>query len=230
MDSIEFSQFDSDAFQVPFYRVKQFDSGALSRDLAKIATSSPFVIDAKVPASDIAAAHLLQSLGFRKVCMQITLTHELRGLPPVPEGVELAPRLELSDDLLRQHARNFRFDRFSIDPLLPREGTDRLYFEWVRNSLTGGRRQVVHAGPNFCTFSMRQDGEAAIDLVSVLEPKRGIGKRLLACTIIEASGQGAGKLHVTTECENQAAWSLYLRTGFVPSMFTAAFHLVKMAE
>ena len=228
MPCIELSQFDTDAFQFPFYRVKRFDGQQLAGELARLPAREKVAVDAKIPAGDIATSDLLWGLGFRKVCMQVRLTRDSQQAIPSETTTEVCSKLDLPDDLLLRHARNFSCDRFSLDPLLPREGVARLFFGWVRNSLTLGSKQIVHCGPSFCTFSLKDDGYAVIDLVSVLDRGKGIGKALLIGTVNAARGRGALGVHVTTECENRPAWNLYVKTGFLPSAFTSAFHLVRI--
>lgn len=212
---------------MPFYRVKSFDAVELARDIERL-PAGKLAVDARPPGPDVETSNLLWSLGFRKVCMQIRLTRDLS--PPLSDApaVEISPQLDLPEETLWSHARNFCYDRFSLDPLLPREGVARLFFQWTRNSLTRGLKEVVHRGPNFCTFSMSDDGSAVIDLLSVLEPRQGIGEALVAGTLFAARERGAARLHVKTECENYPAWNLYLKTGFLPSSFTPAFHLVRV--
>ena len=219
-------EFDTQAFGFPFYRVIRFDETCLAAELAALGDSGPMAADAKRAADDVAAAHVLQTLGFRKVCMQITLRHNLDGHAGAPDpDVEFLDLLDLEDSVLWRHARNFNKDRFSLDPCLPAEGRYRLYHQWFRNSL-GGRKCVARLGPNVCTFA-RQDEEIAIDLVSILEARRGFGARIIGAVVAAARESGASAVRVVTECENTAAWKLYLQQGFVPDHFTAAFHLVR---
>jgi ribosomal protein S18 acetylase RimI-like enzyme len=46
--------------------------------------------------------------------------------------------------------------------------------------------------------------------------------------VAAAHRSGASAVRVVTECENTAAWRLYLRQGFVPQQFIAVFHLVRL--
>jgi GNAT superfamily N-acetyltransferase len=227
MACVELSQFDSDAFGHPFYRVRCFNPDGLREEIAQLPSGPKIAVDAKVPASDVPNCHLLMSLGFRTVATMIRLTHSLSAPVAAPAGAVIVPCLDLPEAVIWQHARNFRCDRFSLDPLLDAQGGARLFFRWVANSLTQGRKQVVHIGSNFCTFAMQPDGSAVIDLVSVLEKGAGIGKALVAATINEAHRLGANALHVTTECPNHPAWNLYQRSGFQASAFTCAMHLVR---
>jgi GNAT superfamily N-acetyltransferase len=203
------------------------DPDCLREELANLPAAPKLAVDAKVPASDIQSSQLLMNLGFRTVATMFHLTHTLL-IPAEPSlAASIVPRLDLPDETIWRHARNFRYDRFNADPLLDHEASARLFFQWVTNSLTQGRQQVIHIGPNFCTFSLREDGDAVIDLVSVLEHRKGIGKALIGAATNEARRLGARRLHVTTECQNAPAWKLYLGSGFQPSGYTCAMHLVR---
>jgi len=221
---IERQAFDSDAFGIPFHRVVRFDPDGVVGETKRLEAAGPHVIDAKLPAEDLENAFLLQRAGFRRICTQFELVHDLEEPLSRAIGIEFSDRLELPDELLWEHARNFVYDRFSMDPLLPPEGGRTLYRRWIGNSLTG-RRRVVHDGRNFCTYA-EGDGRVSIDLVSVLDGGRGIGSRLMAALVGLARERGAGSIVVVTECENRPAWSLYLKCGFRVSRFMSVFHKV----
>jgi len=227
MACVEISPFDSDAFGHPFYRVHSFDPDGLRAELGQLPLETRVAVDAKVPASDVPNYQLLMALGFRPVAMMIHLTHRLEAAPEPLPAARIVPRLDLPEEVIWRHARNFRYDRFNLDPMLAKEGVARLFFRWITNSLTLGRQQVVHIGHDFCTFSLRPDGSAAIDLVSVLEHGKGTGKALVEATVAEARRLDASFLQVTTECQNAPAWNLYQRSGFKVAGFTAAMHLVR---
>lgn len=228
MPSIERMEFDSAAFALPFYRVKRIDKERLPGTVeALAAVPGPLVIDAKVAADDIKSSGLLMNLGFRKVCTQFILTHALSETSS-PNGVVIDRTLLLDESIIWQHARNFRFDRFSLDPLLPADGRQRLYFKWIGNSMTLGKKLIAHLGEDFCSFSAGPE-EVIIDLVSILRPRQGIGTKLVDATVEYAQSRGLKRVHVTTECENKAAWNLYLQRGFQVSGFVSVFHFVKRA-
>jgi GNAT superfamily N-acetyltransferase len=217
--------FETRSFGFPFYRVLHFDEPRLRTELASVAGECPMGADCKVSAGDVAATHGLMRLGFRKVCVQITLRHDLTEIPePQCSEVRIAGRLDLDDETLWAHARNFTQDRFSLDPLMPATGRRRLYHQWFRNSL-GGAKQVAYIGADVCTFS-QQGGDVIVDLVSVLHQRRGNGSRLLTTVLAHARQSGASSVRVKTECENPGAWSLYQRKRFVPVAYTSVFHLV----
>jgi GNAT superfamily N-acetyltransferase len=221
---LERQAFDSDAFGIPWYRVVDVTAPALAAELERLESAGPHAIDAKLPAEALDHARLLQGLGFRRICTQFELKHPLAAATQAVTGVAFSDELALPDDLLWRHAGNFRSDRFSQDPLLPEDGVRTLYRRWIGNSLSG-RKQVAHDGRNFCTYAERPSGWS-IDLVSVLDPGQGVGTRLLAALIARAGDRGAPSFSVVTECENPAAWRLYLKSGFTPSCFVSVFHKV----
>lgn len=220
------SEFDTRAFGFPYFRIASINVPLLQQEISQLGQER-FAADMKLPAHDSNGNRELLSLGFRKVCMQVTLVNDLKkreGIESANNGVEFAGKLDLSDDIILRHARNFTKDRFSLDPMLPAEGHDRLYVQWFRNSLNGGK-QVACIGQNVCTFSHRNN-EVVIDLTSILDQRQGFGKRIMNGVLAHAVASGARGVRVTTECENTPAWSLYQRLGFVPVEYMACFHLV----
>lgn len=225
--SLERQAFDEAAFGLPFYRVISMESDGLERGIAllrKLKTS--FIVDAKVPSDDLASARRLLSLGFRKVCMQIRLDNDLSSVAHFDPKAQLLQTADWPESLILAHARNFVFDRFALDIALPLQGHDRLYSNWIRTSLTGGRKRILSIGRNFLTFS--EDGiDLRIDLLSVLDRRQGIGRRLLNSLTSLAKDFRCGKITTVTECENRAAVKLYLETGFKLRDFQAVFHLIE---
>jgi GNAT superfamily N-acetyltransferase len=221
---LEQVDFDSRAFGFPYYRLSKVDADLLPSEIAALQSIGRFAADGKFPSGDLATSRILMQCGFRKTCMQITLSHDLRGAFTPSVDVIIADRLELGEDEIYRHARNFTADRFALDPFLPSEGHDRVYAQWCRNSL-GGAKNVASLGRNFCTFAIKED-RLIIDLVSILDPRQGLGSRILTSVLNHARKLGLRSVSVTTECENVAAWSLYVKQGFVPVSYTACFQYV----
>src|SRR5262245_13486412 len=216
--------FDSAAFDIPFYRVQAIDAAGLAAALADFGAREPYIIDAKVPSAHLDDTRIMMELVFRRVCTQVELVHRLGASDATVGNSQTSDHLELPETELRAHAANFRYDRFSLDPLLPRRGIEELYYRWIQNSL-GGRKRVVHKGTGFCTFAA--DGaQARIDLLSVLESGAGIGTDLLRSLIECCRQEGRESISVVTECENPRAWRLYQRLDFSVARYMSVFHYV----
>jgi GNAT superfamily N-acetyltransferase len=226
--ALERQAFDEAAFGRPFYRVTSMnDSDGLERGIAALRKEAlPFIVDAKTPSDDLVASRRLLSLGFRKVCMQIRLVNDLSGPADFDRQAAEANTLDWPDELIAAHARNFVYNRFALDIALPTEGHDRLYSNWIRNSLTSGRKRILTIGRSFLSFV--DDGEGLrIDLLSVLDHRQGIGRRLLYSLTSLAKDSGRASITTVTECENHAAVQLYCRTGYRLSDFQTVFHLTE---
>ncbi len=81
--------FDTRAFGFPFYRVIRFDEQRHTRDLDTLRDLRPFAADPTAPADDVAGAHTLLRLGFRKVCMRWSLSSAIsaarsKAIPKCP--------------------------------------------------------------------------------------------------------------------------------------------------
>ncbi len=224
MQNVVQQAFDSEAFGIPFYRVVAWAGSDLEKELSVLLSRRPIVIDAKVGADQLERNAFLQRLGFRNVCTQLAL----RLSPPAggrPEHrIAIGERLHLPADVVGRHVRNFRVDRFAMDILLDPAGHERLYAQWIANSLSG-RMLVASHGENFCSFRAEKSG-LAIDLLSVLNQKQGIGRSLVRAIIGYAEQRGLQEVRVVTECANRAAWRLYQDSGFRLDGFLNCYHFV----
>lgn len=224
MTCVSQQAFDTEIFGLPFHRVVDLDEAGLERELPPLLRRKPIMIDAKVPASRSDLARLLIGLGFRAVCTQVELIHDLAKLPATTARVDIGPRVDFDGATLRAHLRNFRADRFARDPLIVQAEHDKLYERWIGNSLSG-RMQIATAGRNFCTFKPERNG-LVIDLLSILDKRQGIGRDLVCAVLGEAVRQRKQSVAVVTECGNEAAWRLYLGCGFRIDGFIDCLHFV----
>ena len=210
-------EFDTRALGIQTFRI--VDSRADWRsEVAGL--PSPSLCDVKIDADEHELRLALEAEGFRHVVTQTTL--HARPSAEQTHGVALASQLSLSEQDLDAHARNFTLSRHAADTRLPRSGSFKLMRRWVANSL-GGRREVLHAGFNVLTFEERGP-ELVIDLLSVMEPRRGHGVRLVQAAREEAERRSLNGVTVTTEASNIAALRTYLRGGFLPVGASLAMH------
>lgn len=216
--------FDTSTFRVPFYRVVNLDIDCLRRQIPPLLREKPLIVDAKVPADRSDIIRLLENFGFRIVCTQISLLHDLAQPSPAAVPVTVSKRLDLDEHTRHAHVMNFQFDRFSLDPLIDPSRRERLYDQWIKNSLSGAM-QVAAIGGNFCSFEQQGD-LINIDLLSVLNKRQGIGRNLVRAVLEYAVQRKMRATSVVTECGNIAAWHTYLGLGFRVRGFIDCLHFV----
>ena len=220
-----YQEFDSDAFQRPFYRVVRVEPDRFEGEFRELATTARLIADAKLRSDKIDGGAMLMRCGFRKICTQIELACDLNGPIDAPANADVRDRLELDDEVIAAHATHFEYDRFALDVLLPKDGHDRLYRNWIRNSLENGKHRIAVRDNNFITFRS-QEADVKIDLVSVLDKGLGIGTDLIRALLQDAQAHGLRRVKVVTECENAPAVGLYMKMGFTPVAFDSVFHFV----
>jgi GNAT superfamily N-acetyltransferase len=222
-DCLVRQDFDSAAFGRPFFRMRRFDADRLPVELAAHAAHSDVMVDAKLPADRVEQSLFLQRLGFRKVSTQIALSRRVDGAEHGEDGARISARLALAPEEIARHAANFVYDRFALDIAIDRAGHDAFFARWIANSLSGARHRIADRPGGFLTF--RDEGDALrIDLLSVLDKGKGIGRGLLRAVLAHGGRLGRARVDVVTECENRPAIRLYLALGFVPVGFQSALH------
>lgn len=170
----------------------------------------------KVPAGDVSAIIAAVDAGFRIVDVNVTL--ERRGDHGVPAGAAAPATPDQHAALLQVAGSCFRYSRFHLDPMLPRELADRVKREWVR-SYVEGRRGIELLADNgatgFLAVLEAADGARVIDLIGVAAESqgRGIGE-LLVATFVERHGVGGRLLRVGTQVANVPSLRLYEKLGF----------------
>ena len=120
-------------------------------------------------------------------------------------------------------AKNFSVDRFSQDARISRNKRERFYQEWIINSFANKDIMLSVIGNNFCSFKVRGDS-IKIDLLSVLDKRRGYAKDLLISINDYAVDHNIKKINVVTECENYPAFKAYTSNGFSVVGFLNCFH------
>lgn len=220
------SAFDRDCLGRQSYRLTPPIGDGDLQAVADHRRRGPLFVDVKLPAGDIATARLLLQAGFSKVCTQVEFFYDLHagagGLEKSGEA-GLFDQLSLDPADLDAHAAHFDTSRFRQDHRIPVALANALYRRWIVNSLSG-RKRVAAIGRNFCTFADR-DGERVIDLLSVLDKRRGYARRLLSRLIADAQAAGLRGVRVVTEVENAASMAAYRQVGFVVSGFLVCLHL-----
>jgi GNAT superfamily N-acetyltransferase len=195
-------------------------------DLAALSaarTKGPFFASAKIDASDVQTVNTMGEFGFRRICMQVVLHHRLDDVPGIAADVQIAERLDLDPTDVRVHAAQFETGRFRQDPLIRTDAAIELYAAWVRISTRGAKR-IASINRNFVSFEDRE-GVRWIDLVSVLDKRRGIATRLLGTIIDDARRKSLEEVKVVTDADNIAALHAYRAAGFQPERSLVVLHL-----
>ncbi len=222
--------FDSEAFGCDFYRVTCCDYAALADELARLrALPGPVMADARVAAADREADLFFQGQGFRKVTVQLRFAGRID--PALAHGPDPGDTAEnrLTPREAARHVDNLRYDRFNLDAHAPKAGRDRFQAAWIANSLASPAIRKVYDGASFVSF--KYDGpEAVVDIVSVLEHRRGVGTALLRRVAAAAARAGRERLVVTTEAENEPACRLYAKCGLAAEAHFSRFHYASPAE
>jgi GNAT superfamily N-acetyltransferase len=225
LESLSYLPFDSEVFGFPFFRLITDAGNSLSRDLESLGKLNlpVFGCDVKVSATDGSSVMQLQEEGFIHVCDQVTYdisTANSKFLPEV-DAVELT---DMDATEISSHADNFREDRLSRDSRIPNATIKRFYSKWIANSFTFPGKTIYSLQSGFCITHLKQD-VLKIDLVSVLEKRKGVGSRLIKHTLARASQAKTSCVEVTTESHNAGAIKVYTRNGFREKERSSCLHL-----
>lgn len=224
MNAILKQDFDSSIFDIPYFRIINYDDiDQVNKELKELQNDEPVIIDAKREASDKEWGLFLQKKGFRKVCVQVELEKEPKTTDEVE--VDIDDNIEIPDSMIKKHAKNFSYDRFSLDPLISIEKRDLLYYTWIKNSFLNPDIKIAHKGNGFCSFKIKKQ-TASIDLISVLEKGQNIGAELLIAVNNYAANLGLTNIKVITETENWNAVRFYINNGYHVSQYVSCFHYV----
>lgn len=227
MKAIEKQNFDSEVFGFPFYRVKKYNIRLVKSDFIKLKDESPIIIDAKIDSNRKDFDHFFQQLGFKKVCMQAELELTLDDITESDNSdIKIDFNISWPDKIIKKHAKNFIYDRFSLDYFIDDKKKDLLFYRWIKNSLLNKKINIIYFDNNFCSFK-EKNNEIIIDLISVINKGKGIGTLLIKKLIYYAKRNGYKKIKVVTECENISAISFYQKNGFKIIKFYSCFHYAR---
>ncbi|MFZ4834889.1 dTDP-4-amino-4,6-dideoxy-D-galactose acyltransferase [Rouxiella sp. Mn2063] len=181
------------------------------------------LVQAKVPAANVAQLDALSQLGFQFVegemdcCLAITAQD---GLPAVPQRWRVANTDSL--DSVRDIARGaFSLSRFRSPWYQPGD-SGRFYTLWAEKAILGTFDthclviQGTDAQPlGFVTLRSIAPGEARIGLLAVRPDStgQGVGKKLMIAARQWCAQQAISRLYVATQSSNIAALNLYLASG-----------------
>ena len=123
------------------------------------------------------------------------------------------------------------YSRFKLDENFANKEFERLYEEWIKNSVSRNIADEVlvyyegHGIHGMVTVSF-QDDVAKIGLISVAEGHRGknIGGQLLKATEREAVKNNCNRLNVATQKQNSRACNFYEKNGYSVATTEYIYH------
>lgn len=177
----------------------------------------------KIPALAVHTARILQRLGFFLVDTQVTFEKAISDQSPsTPPNVEVRlaqPNDEKGACSLAGSA--FRYSRFHLDPLIPRQLANRVKTEWVANYFRGQRGDalVVALDKNkvvgFLQLLFNENNkELVIDLIAVDENMRGKGIAAAMIHYADRAFPSHQQMVVGTQIANISSVRLYEKLGF----------------
>ena len=225
LEALSYLPFDSEVFGFPFFRLITDVGDSLSRDLESLSKLNlpAFGCDAKVSSTDDLSVMQLQKEGFNHVCDQVTYDISPATSKFLPE-VDTVELIDLDAAEISFHADNFREDRLSRDSRIPNATIKRFYSRWIANSFNFPDKTIYSLQSGLCITHLKQD-ILKIDLVSVLEKRKGVGSRLIGHTLAQASQAKISCVEVTTESHNTGAIKVYIRNGFREKARLSCLHL-----
>ncbi|BEO06595.1 dTDP-4-amino-4,6-dideoxy-D-galactose acyltransferase [Serratia marcescens] len=195
--------------------------------LAEADLAAYALVQAKIPAQQLALADGLAGLGFRLVEGEVDLVLALERERVVEPGDGAqTSRLATESDipaLRTAAAQAFTVSRFRA-PWYQPDDSGRFYALWIEKAVLGTfDHQCLLAldnqGQPEGFVSLRDIGgqEMRIGLLAAFPgvSSRGIGTRLMAAAIAECRRQGMQRLRIATQISNIAALRLYQRQGAV---------------
>ncbi|TLU75038.1 dTDP-4-amino-4,6-dideoxy-D-galactose acyltransferase [Mannheimia varigena] len=195
------------------------------------------IIQAKVPAEDVAQIEQLQQQGFQFVEGEIEFALELANFSPKMTACTPA---ELSDlaELKSLFGSAFPNSRFR-SPYFSRQENQRFYQKWIETAVKGEFDDICLVQKNAqeqiqggVTVRLEQHQHAKIGLLAVVPnfQKQGIGSALLHTAASWAKQQNAKQLKIATQTNNLAAIRLYQRAGASIQAVNHWFYFANEAE
>lgn len=172
----------------------------------------------RVKANDFLAISTLEEMGFLLVDGLISL--EINTVICADKKNPLI-RIATIKDMLQLEELSlgaFSLTRYYTDPLIKKENADKIYLQWVKNSLTGEVADLVlvHEVNNKLNGFVALQRHGHIPLIAVAEEMRGkgIAKQLIESTYEYFTTWKANKIKIETQVVNVPALRAYISCGF----------------
>lgn len=169
---------------------------------------------------DRAESRALETTGYHLVDVGVTLDHDLRDVPRVPDPDVRAATSADVEHLAATCGGIFRTSRYYGEPLFAEDRAEELHRTWIRNCHRGRADVIltlVQSGEPVafvtCAVDRQRIGDIALFGVGPAAQGRGVGARLLRAALAWFA-ERAERVHVKTQAINYRALRMYERGGF----------------
>lgn len=181
-----------------------------------------FGCDAKVSSKDYSSIVHLKNYGFVHVCDQITYDI-FPYSSKFTTNIEVGELSSINQEEISLHANNFKNDRLSRDSRIPQETVKKFYSKWISNSFRSRKKSIYSLDSALCITQLKKN-ILKIDLLSVLNKRKGLGTQMIDHILAHASEVGFSSVEVTTEADNAGAIKVYTRNGFQEKKLSSCLH------
>lgn len=172
----------------------------------------------RLNASDFLTIHALEEEGFRLVdgliCLELELNASFKGIPN-----NIRPAVKEDAEKLQNLAHNaFSQTRFYNDPQVKKYQADRIYSEWIKNSINGPMANKVFVfkekGNALGFITLKKNGNIVLIAVDKRQRGKGIGKSLVQAAINQFLKWSLKKSTIETQMTNMSALRTYQSCGY----------------
>jgi ribosomal protein S18 acetylase RimI-like enzyme len=192
--------------------------------------AGPLMVQAKLPADDLAGVRLLEGLGFGLVETSLIFERPVSpGLDKVSRA-KVRPARPADQDAVAAMARQaFVHSRLLRDPILGPELGGRVKEAWARNFFSGARGEVMlvaMGGADLVGFVLllTQERAVVVDLIAVAPMARGQGVAGDLLKTAQDWGRGMETIRAGTQLTNAASLALYQGQGFALTNGHLVYH------
>ena len=197
------------------------DAETLSQLLAEASADGYQLLYWKIPPSDFRSQEAAQQLNFFKGDTKVIYSLPLDLQLQAPSELQINSWTATpNNELIQLGISSGRYSRFKLDEKLPQGTYEKMYAEWVLQSVNGhmGDELFYIASENHIIglITLKYDNQIAeIGLVAVDEnyQQKGYGKQLVQFTAWHSQNKNVSALLVATQLENLAANKLYAACG-----------------
>ncbi len=167
--------------------------------------------------SNFSTFHALEENGFKLVDGYLELECEVKEAESSPSNVRIAEKRDL-EKLQKIASSSFLKTRFYNDPLIKKSQADKIYSEWIKNSILGKMADMVlvwEERKSLLGFvTVRKNGNLTLIAVSKKAQGKGIGKLLVKAALNQFKRWGISKSTIETQMTNISALRVYQSCGY----------------